>query len=205
MCHDAFGQRQTRGHEECRPVDAVKTNDLFADHLQIGRPVFVKKLAVESTVAECGDVVCERVQPDVDNVLRIVGYGNTPGKCRAADREIPQPGAHERRYFIAPRFRANEIGLLGVQLKKFLLESGELKKIIFFLHRLGGAATLRAGCTRADCVHVKLVKDAVLAGVVALVDKTVVTNTAPESLHAQLVAIGCSADEVVVLQAEPVP
>ncbi len=54
-------------------------------------------------------------------------------------------------------------------------------------------------------VNVKLVGDAVLAGVGSFVDVSVVANFAPEGLHAFFVAGRGGADEIVVLQAHAIP
>ena len=83
----------------------MEANNLLADHLHIGGPVFLVLCRVVRAVAERRDVVGQRIEPDVDHVLGIVRNRNAPGEGAAADGKIAQAGAHERNHFIAPRFR----------------------------------------------------------------------------------------------------
>ena len=108
----------------------------------------------------------------------------------AADGEIAQAAAHERDHFVAPRFRADEIRLLVVQLQELVLKRRKLEEVIFFAHRFRGTAALGAGSAGADRIHVEFVEDAILAGVVSLVDVAVVADAPPQRLHALLVLGG---------------
>src|SRR5579872_134345 len=63
------------------PVDAMEANDLLTDHVQIGRPVFLKcflRALVRRSITNGGDIVGKRVQPNVDHVLWIVRHRNAP-------------------------------------------------------------------------------------------------------------------------------
>src|SRR3954470_5138438 len=109
-------------------------------------------------------------------MLGIVWDRNTPGECASADRQIAQAGAHERHHFVAPRFGTNEIRLAGVKLQKLVLKCRELEEVILFFHRLRRTPALWTRRARSHDIHVKLVKDAVLAGVAALVDESFVAQ-----------------------------
>ena len=92
--HDRLGQRQARSHQERRPVHAVEADNLLADHVHIGRPVFLEAScasACDEPYPMRGDVVGQRIQPDVDHMLGIVGHRNAPGERAAADGKIAQP------------------------------------------------------------------------------------------------------------------
>ena len=83
MAEDLFGQFLAQRHEEDRPIDGVEADDILADEMDVRRPELLKVLvmvAVRVPAAE-GDIVGQRVQPDVDNVL--------PVKC---DRHAPVEG-----------------------------------------------------------------------------------------------------------------
>ena len=165
----------------------MEANDFLADHVQIGRPVFLKcflSAFVRRSVSDRGDVVCQRVQPHVDHVLGIVRHRNAPGKRGAADGEITQSGAHERHHLVPPGLGANEIGLLGVQLQQLVLKRRKPEEVILFLHRFGRASALGAGRARSHRIHVEFVEHAILAGIGALVDVPVVTNAPEQFLHA---------------------
>ena len=183
----------------------MEAHDFFADHVHIGGPVLVEFGGVVGAIAERGNVVRERVEPDVDYVLGIVRHRDAPGERRAADGKIAQSAADEREHFIAPRLGADEMGLLGVEADQLVLKCRELEKIIFFLHRFRGATALRAGRTRTDGIDVEFVKHAILAGVVALIDVAVILYAFPQSLHALLVPVRRGADVIIVGQAHAIP
>ena len=68
----ALGSGRSGGEQKRGPVDAVEADDLFADEMQIGRPVAFELgdvLRFVRAVADRGHVVGERVEPHVDDVL----------------------------------------------------------------------------------------------------------------------------------------
>ena len=95
--------------------------------------------------------------------------------------------------------------MLGVEADELILECRELEIVIFFVDGFGGASAIRARSAGADGVDVEFVGDAVLAGVSAFVDESVIANLAPERLHSLLVARGRGADEIVVGETHAIP
>ena len=205
MGRDALRQRQSRCHQECRPIHAMETHNLFADHVHVGRPEFVVLARVGRAVSQSGDVVRQRVEPDIDHMLWVIRHRNAPRKGAAADREIAQAALHEGEHFITTRLGSDEFGLLGVKLDKAILKGREFEKIILLFNGFGGAAAFGAGRARANRIHIELVRDAVLAGVVALVNETGILDALPQSLHALLMARRGGADVIVVTQPHAVP
>ena len=103
------------------------------------------------------------------------------------------------------RFRLDEIRILFVKIEQRLLERGKLEEIIFFGDGFGGAAAIGTIFAGLGVVHVSVVVDAVLAGVVAFVDVAVFVAEFEEPLHgADVVEIG-GANEFVGGEAEFVP
>ena len=89
MSHHTLGQRQTRGHEEGRPIDAVEADDLLAYQLQVGGPEAREALLVfggVAAVAEGGDVVGQRIHPHINHMLFITRHRDAPVEAGAADR-----------------------------------------------------------------------------------------------------------------------
>src|SRR5207248_4217815 len=94
--------------------DAVEAHDLFTDHVR-ARPealIALPVLSVGRAVAYSGDVVAERVHPNVDHVLGVPGDWNAPLEAATAHAEIAQPALDKRDYFVAARLRTNEIRVL---------------------------------------------------------------------------------------------
>ncbi len=137
-------------------------------------------------------------------MLGIVRYRNTPRKSRSADREIAQSATHKRNHLIAPRFRTDELWV-RIKFEQLILKRRQLEEIILFLYGLGRPSAVRTGSARLPTIDIELVGHAILSGVSAFVDITVVANAAKQFLHALLMPVFCGADEVVVRDTHPLP
>ncbi len=205
---DLAGQRQSGGEQEGRPIDAVEAHDLFADHVYVGGPVMPESLLILSVgraEAYGGDVVAERVEPDVDDVRGIAGDGDAPGKSGAGDGEIAQAAFDERDDFVAARLGIDEVGIFFVELEKRLGHVGELEEIILLLNGFGDASADRAGCAGSVVVGVEFVEDAILAGVGTFVDEAALLEQGEHGLHAALVLWAGGANEFVVADSHAIP
>ncbi len=104
-------QRQAGREEERRPEHRVEAQDVLADEVNALGPFgWSQNSAVVRVVrgaeAERGDVVRERVEPDVDDVARVPRKRDPPLHLRARDGEVVQPALHERDDFRQPASRA---------------------------------------------------------------------------------------------------
>src|SRR5437764_8616516 len=106
---DATRHFNTRRHQKSRPVNGVKTYNVLADHMQIGRPIFLELFAFGIWKAYGGDVIGQRVDPDIHDVLGIAGDLYSPVKRGARERKILQPAAHEACDFVEPLFRQHKV------------------------------------------------------------------------------------------------
>src|SRR3546814_13809373 len=68
MGEDAAWRLQAGRHQEGRPIDGMKAQDILADHMQVGWPVTPEFRAVRIGVADGRDVIGERVEPDIHDV-----------------------------------------------------------------------------------------------------------------------------------------
>src|SRR5215470_17197033 len=120
MGDDAFGQWQLRGHQKCRPIDAMEAHYFFADHVYVGWPICCELLLfllIRGAKADGRAVVAESIEPYVHNMIGIAGDGHSPFEGAATDGKISQTAAHERHYFIAARLRTNEARILLIMLQ----------------------------------------------------------------------------------------
>src|SRR3546814_3752307 len=62
MGEDAAWRLQAGRHQEGRPIDGMKAQDILADHMQVGWPVTPEFRAVRIGVADGRDVIGERVE-----------------------------------------------------------------------------------------------------------------------------------------------
>ena len=77
VAEDALGQLKTRRHQEGGPVNRVKARDVLADHVHIGGPVFPARMRGVRK-AGAGDVIVQRVDPDIHDVPGVARHGQAP-------------------------------------------------------------------------------------------------------------------------------
>ena len=202
---DRRRQRLAGGAQDRRPVDRVKARDALADDvhaLVAAAPPALVRVAARAVVQR-GDVVRERVEPDVDHLARVAGHRDAPA-VRALDRtrdaEVAQPAGDERQHLVAARARldAQPPGLDRLAQRRLVARQAE--EPVALAHRLGSDAVLRA----APVVQLvrgeeRLAAAAVQPLVVALVEVAGVGAGVPQPLDAGPVArVGARADVVVV-------
>ena len=95
----------------------MEADDVLADDMHIGRPVLPVRLALVRE-ADAGDVVGQRVEPDIHHVLGVVRHLHAPIEGGARDRQILQPRLDEADDFVATRVRTDEVRLLLVELQQ---------------------------------------------------------------------------------------
>ena len=96
-------------HQKRRPVHGVEPDDVLADHVQIGGPVPPEQLGVGVGKADAGQVVGQRVDPDVHHVIGMVGDRHAPVERRAGDRQVAQTAGDEADHLVAPDVGPDEL------------------------------------------------------------------------------------------------
>ena len=122
-----------RRHQERRPVHRVKAHDVLADDVQVGRPIFLEHGAVGIGIADGGDVVGQRIDPNVHDVLVVVRHLDAPVEGGARQRQILQAAAHEACDFVHALPRQHEIRHALVEIEQPVGEGGELEEIALLL------------------------------------------------------------------------
>ena len=203
---DLLRQRQIERHEDARPDDRMEAHDLLADEVEVRRPVFMEFLRIVE-VADRREVVRERVEPDVDDVLRVDGHGDAPVEGRAADAEIIEPLLDEIDHLVAPRNGLDEIRMVLDVLEHAVLVLAHLEEIRFLRDLLHRAVAVRAAAVLVELVFrpVALAGRAVESLVLALVDVALRVDAAENLLNDALVALLRRADEIIVADGEAFP
>jgi hypothetical protein len=80
----------------------VETGDAFADDMHIRRP---EPLIPCFGVSGGGEVVDERVEPDVDGLLRVAGKRDAPVEPLPGDRDILETTLQQPQHLVAPDLR----------------------------------------------------------------------------------------------------
>ena len=118
MADHALRQLDSRRHQKRRPVDGVEADDVLADEMHVRRPPAPEGFVVAAPEAERRDVVRQRIEPDVDDVIGIAGPRDAPGDRRSGDGEIFQTLLHEGAHFVEAALRENELGMGAIVREK---------------------------------------------------------------------------------------
>ena len=206
MTVDLLRQRQVEGHEDARPDNRMEADDFLADEMKVCRPVFLELLGVVKE-ADWRQVVRQRVEPDVDDVLRVDGHRDAPVKRRARDAEVFEALLDEVDHLVAARCRLDEIRMLLDVLEHAVCILAHLEEIRFFRDFLHGTVTVRAAAVLIELMlrPVAFARRAVEALVRALVDVALGVDAAEDLLHDALMALLRRADEIIVADVEAFP
>ncbi len=79
-------------------------------------------------IARAGDVIGQRIDPDIHHMIGRSRHRHAPVEAGAADREVDQPALDEAQDLVAARFRADEVRVGGVEIEQGLLVFGEAEE-----------------------------------------------------------------------------
>ncbi len=159
-------------------------------------------------VAGRGDVVRERVEPDVGHVLRVPGDRHAPVERRAADREVLEPSLDEAQHLVAAHVGLDRGRVRRVVLEQAVRVRREPEEVVLLAHLFDGPPVDRAvPLDQVVLGVVGLARDAVQALVRALVDvvAAVVVHGLQDLRDRLVVARLGRADVVVVADVEALP
>ena len=120
-----------------------------------------------STEADGGEVVGERVEPHVGDVVRVPRERDAPLERGAADREVAQAAADQAERLVAAVLGRHRGRVFGVPVEEPVLEAAEAEEVVLLLEVLDRALVDRAPSSPVDQFVVGVVLlagDAVLAG-----------------------------------------
>ena len=205
MGEDPARHRQVGRHQEGRPIDRVEAQDVLAHHMQIGRPEALVAGTLHIGETGGGDVVGERVEPDIHDMGGIARHRHAPCETGARDREIPQAAAHEAGHLVAPALRGDEIRMRGVEFQQALLPGAEPEEVTRLLHPFdlgAGRGDLLAVGAGGELVLgvIGLVADGIPAGVFVEIDLAALDQPLPDRLAGADMARLGGADEIVIAE-----
>ena len=202
---DPFRHGHAGREQHGRPVQTVETRDVLSDHVEVGRPV-AREEPVRLRVADPGDVVDERVEPDVDGLVRIDRERNPPRARGARDRDVLEAAIDHVHDLVAPDFGDDELGMLPDVAEQRRAVLRELEEVVVLAQPLEDR--LVDGAFPVDQVLLRietLAPDAVIAFVLSFIDVSRGRDLLEQRLHPPDVPRLGRPDEVVVGDVEPLP
>ncbi len=185
----------------------MRGQDVLADQVVGSRPPLVE-LQVVAPVAHGADVVHERVEPDVADIVLVEGQVDAPGHAalRPRDAKVVQRLAQEAERLVAPMVRLDELRVLVDVLDQPLLVLAHPEEVVRFLDLLDGPVAFRAFAVHEVLLHEKpLVRHAVPAVVLRAVNLVAVVQILEDRLDNLLVTLLRRPDKIVVRDLQLLP
>ena len=208
MGEDALRRVKLSCHQEGRPVNGVKAQDILAHHMHISWPETLILLGIHIRIAERGDVIGQGIEPDIHDMAFMgaitgIRHRHAPIEGGPGDRQILEAALDEAQHLIAPGGRADEIRVSLVKCQQAFLPGRQTEEIAGFLNPL----TFRAG--RGDLLAIRavgqlifliigLVTHGIPTGIGTEINIPFLYQLAPQGLTGlPMPFFGC-ADEVVI-------
>ena len=125
----------------------METDDIFTDKVKICRPVFVEFLTAVSVavIADTCDIVCQGIQPYINNMLRVKIYRNSPFEGCSGYTEILKSRKKEVvHHLIFTRLRLNEIRMCVDVIDQSVCIFAHFEEICLFFSRYAWTSAVRA-------------------------------------------------------------
>ena len=96
----------------------MEAQDLLAHHVQVSRPELVVIVVGLVAVAQRGDIVAQRIDPDIHGVLGVKGNGDAPLDRGAGNTGVLQALLDKGDHLVLPALGLDELGVLLVVLQQ---------------------------------------------------------------------------------------
>ncbi len=187
----------------------MEPDDVLPDEMQVRRPVFFEPLRsfAVSVISNPGDVVCQRVEPDIDDVARVEVNRDAPfeGCPRYAQiRETRQEEVVHHLIFAGDRL--DEFGMFIDVVDQAVRIFAHFEEIRFFLLQGNRASAVRAfSVDKLSFRKEGFAGSAVPARILALIDVALVVHLFEHVLDLFLMIVVRRADEFVIRSIHKIP
>ena len=204
-----FRQWKIQCHQEDRPVNGMETDDIFTDQMKVCRPVFleqVRRITI-CIVTDFCDIVCQRIKPYINNVLRIKIYRNTPAEGCSGYTQILQSRKQEVvHHLIFSGNRLNELRMSVDVVDEAVSVFAHFEEICFLLSRLNLTTAVRAFAVyQLRLCEERLTRCAVHSFVISFVNISLIVQFFEDFLYLFLMILIRCTDEVVIRSIHQIP
>ena len=195
-------QRLAQCHQENRPVDRMEPDDILADQVQVCGPQLLILFGAVAVciVADTGDVVGQRIQPYIDDMLGIEGHRNPPGEGSTGYAQILQSGEQEVvHHLVLTGNGLNELGMLINVLDQFVCIFAHAEEISLLLGRLYDTAAVRALAVHQLGLRPEGFTGSTVHSLVSsLIDVPLIIETLEDLLYLLLMILIRGTDELII-------
>ena len=211
MPEDATGQGQLRAHQESRPINSMKTHDIFPDDMgdiAALRPIMGEPFLVVR-IAAAGQIIGERIHPHIHHMAVATRHLDAPVEAGARDAKVRQAALDKAQHLVAAAFGLDEIRIFSIEAQQRLLIAGKAEEPAFLdipFHRRALRGELHAPFPFGQFLLIVkgLVADRIPAFIAVEIEVAIIRHRLPDRL-AGLVMIGLRrADETIIGNIQPV-
>ncbi len=183
----------------------MEPHDILADDMHIGRPVPRPLPAFQRFYSR--QIIGQRIDPYIHDVLRRPRHRHAPVKRRARDRQVLKTRLYERDDLVAPALGRDEIGMVAIMSKQPVAKCRQAEEVTLLLdpfnRRAGGrtADPVVMQCCFAFIV-IGFITNRVPALVAVEIDIAGRFHAAPQRLRGRVMARLGRADERVIRDVE---
>mmetsp|Transcript_2406 Transcript_2406/g.4358 ORF Transcript_2406/g.4358 Transcript_2406/m.4358 type:complete len:621 (-) Transcript_2406:186-2048(-) len=217
MGEDGFGERNVGREKDAGPNDGVEPEDVFAYDVDVCRPqfgqflvaVFGARFAVDSQGIHPGEIIGQRVEPNVHHVILLESLRNAnpmlegcPAHAQIPQPIVPQPGQNR----IPVTLRPDELRMALDVLHQSIVIIAHFEKVTRLLHALEGRSRRGVEVVAQLGLGVRdegLFFDVVPSRVLIEVDIPRRRAFEPEGASGPLVSLGGGPDVIVVRHQYP--
>ena len=205
-------ERHIESHEEDGPIDGVEAKNILTDNVYVSRPILfeVFGLLVKTLVGvitESGNVVGQRVEPNVNYVLVVKVNGNTPFERGTGNAKVLQSCLEEVvDHFLFAKLGLNEIGVFLDVLHQAICVFAHSELISFFACHVDRSAAVGTLAVFYLCFSEEgLARSAIPAFIYVFVNIALFIKALENLLNGGFVVIVGGADEVIVADVHFIP
>ena len=187
---DLAGQGQARAHQQRRPVDRVRGENVLAHEVHVAGPPRRAARVAEAAAVAGGvgfdgpggrDVVGQCVHPHVGHLVGVPGQRDAPvdARARAGDRQVAEPLRKEAENLVAARGGHDPLRVVLDVPDQPVAEVAHAEEVVFFADTLDRSARDRVHAVGPDLLfgEVAFLADGVPPRVLGLVDVALVVQT----------------------------
>ena len=181
----------------------MEPNNFLADKVNVRRPKFFHVGIVNQ---RC-DVIDDRVEPNVNDVSRVVGHGNSPVKRRARNAQVFKSLLDEINHVVAARSRDDKFRMIFDMFQKRVGIFRQPEEIRFLGNFFNGAVTIGTTAVFVELQFrpIRFAGRAIKSGVFAFVNVAVRLNAFKNFLHNFFVTRLTRANKIVIRDVELLP
>ena len=171
------------------------------------RPKFIKVFRVFQIPGRC-QVISQSIKPDINNMLRVPRYLNTPIKGCTRNTEIFQAALNESNHFVATRFRLNEIRVFFNEFKPSVGIFIKAQEVAFLFYQFQRTAAIGADVLTVRQLVFRpegFIRRTIPAFVFRFINITVIKGTLHQILNHSFMSRLCCPDKNIVRYIQTLP